>query len=121
KETTLSKITAKLAAVSMIALLSLGLAGCSAGPLGDPAAPNTIENGSTDDGTSDNNGNSSELNDDRAFGASDDTVIKGILTALSKADRAEFQGKSLMIYFEEGSVEDVAASIGCLAAQTIIA
>lgn len=117
----MSKITAKLAAVSLITVLSFGLAGCSAGPTGDSAAPNTSKNGSTDEGTSDTGGHSTESNDERAFGASDDTVIKGILTALSKADRAEFQGTSLMIYFNEGSVGDPTAGIGCLAAETLLA
>lgn len=115
----MSKTAAKLATVSLIATLSFGLAGCSAEPMGDSASPNTSENGSTSDGNG--GSDSGELNDDRAFAASDDTVITAILSALRKANRAEWQGKSLMIYFEEGSVEDVAASIGCLAAQTIIA
>lgn len=115
----MSKTAAKLAAVSLIAVLSFGLAGCSAGPMGDLPAPNTSDNGSMSDGNGGSD-SSGELNDDRAFGASDDTVIKGILTALSKADRAEFQGKSLMIYFNDGSVNDPTAGIGCLAAETLL-
>lgn len=115
----MSKIAAKLAALSVIALLSVGLAACSAGPIGGPASPNVSDNDSKSE-TNGNDGND-EANDGRAFDSSDDAVITAILAALSKADRAEWQGSNLMIYFTEGSVDDVAASIGCLAAQTIIA
>lgn len=110
----MSTLTAKLAAALVIVLVPLGLAGCGE----EPSAPG----GETTNGSSSSNdGDSTDGNDGRAFDSSDDAVIAAILAALRDADRAEWQGKSLMIHFPEGSVESPTAGIGCLAAQTLIA
>lgn len=108
------KFATKVVSTVSISLLALGLAGCSAGPMAEtPTAPDSV---TSDDGATSENGN-----DGRAFDASDDTVIRALLAAIPKAERAEWQGKNIYIHFSEGSVQDLTAGIGCLAAETVIA
>src|SRR5690606_21907882 len=96
----MSRLVAKLVGVASAAVLAFGLAGCSAAPLVDaPVAPNTSDNQPND--SSDSNGGDGD--NGRAFNSTDDAVITALLAGLSKADRAEWHGKSIKIYFPEGS------------------
>lgn len=111
----MSNLVAKLTGVVAAGVLALGLVGCSAQPpveTSTPTAPASEgQNGSSGD----------EGNDGRAFDSTDDAIITALLAAIPGAESAEWQGKSIRIFFSEGSVNDVTAGIGCLAAQTLIA
>lgn len=109
----MSNLVTKLTGVVAAGVLALGLAGGSVGPVDTtgPTAPGDGQNGSSGD----------EGNDGRAFDSTDDAVITALLAAIPGAESAEWQGKSIRIFFSEGSVNDVTAGIGCLAAQTLIA
>lgn len=103
KTTTAKKSYVAAAALMMV----LGLVGCSTG--GDTTPVAAPDGSSSDEG-----------NDGREFDSTDDAVVTAIKAAL-KADDVKWEGKTLKAYFNEGSVEDTAATIGCLAMQTLIA
>ena len=110
----MSNLVSKLTGVVAAGVLALGLVGCSAGPVETTAPTAPVSDG-------ENGSNGDEGNDGRAFDSTDDAVITALLAAISGAESAEWQGKNIRIYFSEGSVNDVTAGIGCLAAQTLIA
>lgn len=112
------KTATKLCVASAIALFAFGLTGCNAVDSSTaPADDTTPEVGAPADVSDENSG---EGDDDRAFDSTDDATIKAIDAALSPDD-IKWEGKSLKAYFNEGSVEDPMASVGCLALQTLIA
>ena|SRR5690554_3141920 len=94
-------------------MMVLGLAGCSTGADTTPVA---APDGSSSDGAT----GADEGNDGRAFDSTDDAVITAVKAAL-KPDDVKWEGKTLKAYFNEGSVDDPTASIGCLAMQSVIA
>ncbi len=110
-------IAHKLSVAGAAALLAIGLAGCSMGGelIPDALKPNADSSTETQD-----SGSSEQGNDGRAFDSTDDAVIIAVTAAL-KADDVKWEGKTLKAYFNEGSVDDPTATIGCLAMQTLIA
>lgn len=103
----------KLHVVSAAIMLSVALAGCTASGNApqDPGTSGGASTGETDSGPG---------NDGRAFNSTDDAVITAISAAL-KPDDVTWEGKSLKVRFNDGSVEDPTAGIGCLAIVSIIA
>lgn len=101
----------KLSLVAAAIALSIGAVGCSA-PGG------SAESGG--EGTDKSSTSTETGNKDRAFDATNDTVVTALKTALD-ADDVTFDGKSVKVHFNTGSVKDPVATIGCLAIQTIIA
>jgi hypothetical protein len=109
KTTTVKKSYVAAAALMMI----LGLAGCSTG--GDATPVAAPDGNSGDDATG-----TEEGNDGREFDSTDDAVVTAVKAAL-EADDVKWEGKALKAYFNEGSVSDTSATIGCLAMQSLIA
>lgn len=103
----------KLNVVGAALILLVGLAGCA-------VAGNAPKSLDAPDGASTGETGSGSGNDGRAFNSTDDAVITAISAALEPDDVA-WEGKSLKVRFNDGSVDDPTASIGCLAIVSIIA
>lgn len=109
-------------------LLGLTLAGCGgddsdessestpSASVGD-TADNTADEGTADDSTGgDSDGSDGEGSDDtRAFDSDDDAVVGAVLAA-TRGDRADWEGKTLIVHFAEGSAEDPLSGPKCGAA-----
>lgn len=79
------------------------------GTAGDPA-----EAGAPGDESTDGSG------EGRAFDSTDDAVITAVTTATG-ADRAEWDGSTLRVIFDEGSAEEVTVRLNCTAIEAVIA
>jgi len=106
--------TAKKSYLAAAALMmALGLVGCSAG--GESTPPAAPDSSASDEATGTEDGN-----DGRAFDSTDDAVITAISAALDPDD-ITWEGKTLMVSFNSGSVGDPTAGTGCLAITTLVA
>lgn len=111
------------AAVVLAGLLAAGTAACG-GDTNDGAVPatDTADSSTTDQDTSDEGDgvNGMDPEGDRAFDVDQDTVVTSILRG-TDAVAAEWDGSTLRVIFESGSVDDMEATIPCTAAETVMA
>ncbi len=121
----MSRTAHRLAPVALAALLATGTAACGGGG-GDSddvaTATDTADTPTAEQDTSDeaDGTNGMDTEGDRAFDVDQDTVVTSILSGTDAVD-AEWDGSTLRVIFEAGSVDDVEATIPCTAAETIIA
>ena len=109
----------RFATLALVATLSLGVAACGGDSGGGGAkASDAKDNGAaTADGGS--IGQAGEGNG-RAFGASEDIVIKA-LKAATDVDDVIWDGSQVQLVFNQGSVEHPSASSPCGSAEVMIA
>lgn len=111
----------RLAAV--VAALLLALAGCGGDDSDDDgSASESTSSATASDGAGDgagggvgDGGSDSDDSDSRAFEVDDDAVIQAVLAA-TQAEKAEWDGATLMVHFAEGSSEDPTSGAKCGAA-----
>lgn len=112
----------RLAAV--VAALLLALAGCGGddsddndGSASESTSSATASAGAGDGagGGAGDGGSDSDGSDSRAFDVDDDAVVQAVLAA-TRAEKAEWDGATLIVHFAEGSSEDPTAGTKCGAA-----
>lgn len=113
-----SIITHRFAPIAFAALLTVGTAACGGGDETDEAAAPAADAQDTSDEADGTNGMDPEGG--RAFDVDQDTVVTAVLSGTDAA-AAEWEGSTLHVVFESGSVDDMEARIPCTAAETVIA
>ncbi len=109
----------RLAAVAVALTVGLTLSACGGDDDADgDSSPDSAPSAAVDSTGGDNSGNDADPDDaddnGRAFGSDDDAVITAVLAA-TDADRAEWDGKTLVVHFTEGSSEDPVSGTKCAA------
>lgn len=113
-----------LAAVLGVIALTLGAAACSGdGDSSDAGTPDPTEQaaGTDDDGQDgpgDATGGSADGDDSRPFGVDRSQLATALETATS-ADDHEVDGNTIRLIFNDGSKDDVTATINCSASAQI--
>lgn len=111
----------RVAAVAMIVLAGWIAAACGGSDSGSDGASEASPPAEAGTGAGDTDATGDGEGDDgRAFDSTDDAVVEALTTA-TEADDVSWDGSTVVLTFDEGSVEDPTAWTTCSAAEVLIA